>query len=191
MYDKVLQKLNDTTSCTSVTAKGDSAASRHYWRPRDAGVLSNIRPANNERVMLPDLAEIAAAATGSLPVEGLTQQARETLVLPKLGSSSLVSLGQLCDDGCRVELTKTDLTVIKGNKRILHGHRNQRDGLWDIPLERKEQGRSRHAMMVIEPSRRRQPPSDRCKHTLAVIIRKDKTKEDLVRYLHAALFSPV
>ena len=186
---KVLQ-TNTHLDCATVIAKGDSAASRHYWRPIDAGILDNIQPADGEHVLLPDMAEITATTKGSLPIEGVTETARETLVLPKLGSSSLVSLGQLCDDGCKVELTKTDLTVFKKGKKILKGKRNQEDRLWDIPLNQtKQSNTSQHAMMVMGPSKH--PAELRCENKLAVIIRKDKTKQDLVRYLHAALFSPV
>ena len=58
------------------------------------------------------------------------------MILPKLRSSSLISMGQLCDDGFEVVLTQNDLTVVKGNKIILRGKRNPTDGLWDIPIEK-------------------------------------------------------
>ena len=56
------------------------------------------------------------------------------MVLPELKSASLVSLGQLCDDGCTVVLTKPKLYAMKNNKVILQGDRNHRDGLWDINI---------------------------------------------------------
>ena len=83
-------------------------------------MLHDKRPAAGESVMLPDLTEIEATSAGDLPIGDLTQQATKALVLPRLGSASLVSLGQLCDDDYQVLLTKKDLTVFKGNRRILH-----------------------------------------------------------------------
>ena len=46
---------------------------------------------------------------------------------------SLISLGQLCDDGCTVVLTKNDLIVYKHNEKILKGiQRKTGVGLRDI-----------------------------------------------------------
>ena len=56
------------------------------------------------------------------------------MVLPELKSSSLISLGQLCDNNCTVILTKTKLVVFKENAIVLQGFCNPSDGLWDIPL---------------------------------------------------------
>ena len=56
------------------------------------------------------------------------------VVLPSLKSSSLISLGQLCDDDCSVLLDKKKLYVKKNNSMVLEGNRNMKDGLWDIPI---------------------------------------------------------
>ena len=47
-----------------------------------------------------------------------------------------MSLGQLCDDDCKVELDKKNLKVFKKEKLIMKGHRNKSDGLWDTPITR-------------------------------------------------------
>ena len=41
---------------------------------------------------------------------------------------------QLADDGCLILLNNKFLKVFKNFELILHGYRNQSDGLWDIPL---------------------------------------------------------
>ena len=56
-------------------------------------------------------------------------------ILQNLKSASLVAMGSLCDDGCTVILTDKDLRAINNNKVVLRGWRNQRDNLWDIPLQ--------------------------------------------------------
>ena len=56
------------------------------------------------------------------------------MILPELKSSSLISMGQLCDDDCLVVLSKKKLAAIKDNKIVLKGTRNKKDGLWDIPI---------------------------------------------------------
>ena len=58
------------------------------------------------------------------------------MILPNLKSSSLLSMGQICDNGCKVVLAQHDLAVVKNNHIILRGKRNKIDGLWDIPIEK-------------------------------------------------------
>ena len=58
------------------------------------------------------------------------------MVLPKLKSSNLISIGQLCDDGCSILLDKAKMLAFKNNKLILKGFRNKSDGLWDIPIKK-------------------------------------------------------
>ena len=64
----------------------------------------------------------------------LSKQAKTAVVLPNLTSSSLISLGQLCDNGCKVNLDKNSLNVYKDSKLIMEGTRNKINGLWDIPI---------------------------------------------------------
>lgn len=54
--------------------------------------------------------------------------------LPKLKSSSLISLRRLCDDGCKVILDDKQSIVNKNNEEVLRGHRNIQEGLWDMPI---------------------------------------------------------
>ena len=60
------------------------------------------------------------------------------MVLPKLTSANLISIGQLCDDGCSIILDKTNMVAIKNNTIILKGKRNKLDELWDIPIPKKK-----------------------------------------------------
>lgn len=112
-----------------MTAKGDCTASHHYVRPSDVNVLTNVRKYAGQSVTLPDGDKIAPSHQGELPVQGLSQEARTATVLPRLKSSTLLSLGQLCDDGCSILLTKTHLYGTKDKRVILAGTRNHTDGL--------------------------------------------------------------
>ena len=49
-------------------------------------------------------------------------------------SASLISLGQLADDGCTTKVKKKDLIVKKDGNIILTGKIHFRDGLYDIPI---------------------------------------------------------
>ncbi len=79
----------------------------HYWRNEDKNCLSNIKSNDSIPVLLPNASTITAEQQGTLPIsQHLSKKAKETLILPNLKSASLISLGQLYDDGCKVELEK-------------------------------------------------------------------------------------
>ena len=91
-------------------------------------------------VTLPNSNSIVSETKGQLPLScKLSPKAKEAIVLPKLQSSSLISLGQLCDDNCNVHLDKKELKVYKEEELVMKGYRNPVDGLWDIPIVTKLQ----------------------------------------------------
>ena len=113
---------------------------------------------------------ITTTHVGMLPYKhSLSTKAITANVLPNLHSASLISLGQLCDDNCDVNLNKTSIRVDKNNKTILRGVRNYTDGLWDIHIPTNIQNK---------------------RQSLAVIIQKNKSNKDLINFYHAACFSP-
>ena len=121
-----------------VIAKGDSGASSNYWREQDKQILHNIKPNPNISVTLPNNNPIKSTSSGIIPLSHkLSSKAKTATVLPNLKSSSLISLGQLCDDDCKVLLDKKELNVYKDDQVVLTGYRNPRDGLWDIPIVSK------------------------------------------------------
>jgi hypothetical protein len=112
---------------------------------------------------------MTSTITGSLPLHNsLSKNATTAHAFKDLKSASLISLGQLCDDNCQVQLDKDSLQVYKNDVLILQGHSNRANGLWDIPLS--------------------MPP---LRQHANVIIHKNKPKVDLIKYLHACCYSPV
>jgi hypothetical protein len=110
---------------------------------------------------------MSATAIGRLPLPAsLQSSATNTHVFGDLHSASLISLGQLCDDDCVAILDKHKIQVIKDSQVVMQGHRNPDDGLWDIPIERP------------------------IRHKALAIITRDKTKTELIQYLHGCCFSP-
>ena len=164
----------------TIITKGDSAASNHYFALRDAEVLDNVHfddPPTS--VLLPDSSSIASVANGHLPLSSsLTPTSTKTTIFPNL-QSSLISLGQLCDDDCTVILDKRKLRALKNNEVILEGSRSTSgDGLWDIPLPQPPRNVPRAC------------PTNITAPSMNVILRKNQPSKDLVRYLHASCFSP-
>ena len=119
--------------------KGDSGATSHYVRPQDSQCLTNPKPYSGPSVLLPDADSISPSQQGTLTLHhNLSSHAQVGTVLPQLRSSSLLSLGQLCDDGCDVILNKTNLYAVKDKELIIQGVRNKTDGLWDIPVTKRQ-----------------------------------------------------
>ena len=131
----IIKNLKSSVENTIIIAKGDSGATNHYWRPEDVNCLKNLHDVEGPTVVLPDNTAIKANQEGTLPIKNsLSSCAQKVTILPHLKSSSLISLGQLCDDNCQILLTKKNLFAMKNEKLILQGYRNYSDGLWDIPV---------------------------------------------------------
>ena len=114
-----------------------------------------------------------STSVGLLPLtSALSPPAKEAHLFSEL-KSPLLSLGQLCDDGCDIHLSKTTLTASKNNAIILKGYRNFSDGLWDVPIPQSST-----------------PTTHNKEHKANIIIRKDKTKMELIQWLHASCGSP-
>jgi hypothetical protein len=85
-----------------VTAKADTGATAHYFKPEDSNVLDNLKFTDQgPQVRLPNNAIIKADQVGNLPHMNPPLTATETHMFKDLKSASLISIGQLCDVGCQ------------------------------------------------------------------------------------------
>ena len=145
---------------------------------------------------LPDNSAIVADKVGEINFQNskLTSAGTTAHVLPHLRNSSLLSLGQLADDGCITVLEDHEINIFKKKNKtlrgihhykhhlkkehcILSGNRNRSDGLWDINIQQ-----------TVPSSPSTENPTNECN----VIIRKNQPKQVLAQYLHAcAGFPPV
>ena len=64
----------------------------------------------------------------------LSAKAKQARILKDLTYASLISLGQLADDGCKIEIDAHALTVSKDEEVTPRSYRNRQDGLYDIPI---------------------------------------------------------
>ena len=94
-------------------AKGDSAASKKYWGEEDIQFLSDIKPYSSPSVTLPDRYMLKPSQKGKLQSSQLSSEATDATVLPELKSSSLISLGKICDNNCTIILDKENLVALK------------------------------------------------------------------------------
>ena len=125
--------INNTCSSpqqNTIIAKGDSGATSHYFRPQDASILDNVQKTQGPMVKQPDNTDLATGGTGKIPLSNeLSIAAQTAMILPTLKSASLISMGQLCDNECKVVLDRNNLAVVKNKNVILRGQRNITVGL--------------------------------------------------------------
>ena len=103
-----------------IIAKGDSAATAHYWREQDIPCLNDIIFHLGSSLTLPNNEIITSNMQGQLSLlPSLSHQATTANILPSLQSFSLISLRQLCDDDCDFLLNNKQLFVVKENSVVM------------------------------------------------------------------------
>jgi hypothetical protein len=110
----------------------DSGATGHFFKI--SSNLLGIKPTTNGiAVSLPDGAHIKSTHTGTLPVPGLPVSACRAHIFPYLKSHSLLSIGQLCDHGCKAVFTHTGVTITRDDIVLLTGTKSDAtNGLWTL-----------------------------------------------------------
>ena len=111
----------------------------------------------------------------------------EAHTVPGLACASLISIKQMCDNGCSVIYDKNECRVYYKKKIVLVGEREPATGLWVLPITPKH-----------KPTRRTTPsdlkmmethPNSDTIHTACNAYSISNIK-DLVTYLHQCLLSP-
>ena len=118
-----------------VIVKADSTASHHSSAHCDAKVLTNVFPDRNPTTaILSNTASIKSVKQGRLPFPYLSKNATCTKIFKNL-NHSLISLGQLCNNGCSIIINKNILKLTKNNNTIMNGICSaSSDNLWDTKL---------------------------------------------------------
>jgi hypothetical protein len=147
----------------------DSGATGTFVSSADAVYLRQSVPISNGPTVLSASGTVMTATQrGTLPLSPLLSDAAQSaFVLDDLRTGTLISLAQLCDDGCEAIFSKNNVKIVKMNSTIITGSRTA-NGLWTIPLT------------IPRPF-----------HQANGILRLDKTKQELALYYHATLGSPV
>ena len=91
---------------------------------QDTKFFKKLTKINGPHVQLPNNELISATSQGESPLSNDLSPAAKSNVLRKLKSSNLISIGQLCDDGCSIILDKSRMSALKNDKILLEGTRN-------------------------------------------------------------------
>ena len=103
----------------------DTGASGHFLQNSHSSILQHLSPCENFSIRLPNGKIIPASHTGHLPFStdiALPSSATRAYVFPGL-QISLISVGLLCDAGCRAVFTSSTAHVTKYDRTLLTGHR--------------------------------------------------------------------
>jgi hypothetical protein len=121
-------------------------------------------------VRLPNGATMESSHTADLDIPELNAAASKAHVFPGMANHSLLSVGQLCDEGYIVTFKHASVTICDSEKsRILSGPPDLNTGLWRINLKQT----NNH---IPEP--------------IANNVYELRNTGALVHYLHKGLFSP-
>jgi hypothetical protein len=134
----------------------------------NAPCLNKIKSRTPLTVRLPNGATMESSHTSELDIPKLNAAASKSNVFPGMYNHSLLSVGQLCNEGYIVTFKQASVTICDSKKApILSGPRDSNTGLWRLNLKQT----NNH---IPEP--------------IANNVYELSSTGALVHYLHKALF---
>jgi hypothetical protein len=147
----------------------DSGCTSHFLLV-NAPCLNKVKSRTPLTVRPPNGATMESSHTAELDIPELNAAASKAHVLPGMANHSLLSVGQLCDEGYIVTFKQASVTICNSEKsQILNGPRDLNTGLWRINLKHT----NNHTLEPISNN-----------------VYELRNTGALVHYLHKALFSP-
>jgi hypothetical protein len=124
-------------------ANADTGTTGHYFAIKDISTLSNVRKAHKHEkigVTMPNGLTIHNSHIGELNLTALPINARRAYIFPDL-QGSLISIGDLCDEGYIAVYTKSKVSILDQNtgNTLLEGFRDNNSRLWMIDLISKKE----------------------------------------------------
>jgi hypothetical protein len=119
-----------------------------------------------------------ATHTALLTNPNLPRQVRQAYLFQEMQNKCLLSLGQFCDNGYEVRLSKEQIHIqyMTDPNMSLRGHHDPMSKMWTVDI-----ANTNHT--TNEPVQHTRP--------MANNVYEHKKKADIVQYLHKAAFSPV
>jgi hypothetical protein len=101
-----------------------------------ATCFNKVKSRNPLTVRLPNGATMESSHTADLDIPELNAAAFKAHVFPGMANHSLLSVGQLCDEGYIVTLRQDTVTICNSdNSKLLSCPRDETTGLWRINLK--------------------------------------------------------
>jgi hypothetical protein len=101
-------------------------------------------------VNMPNGQSIRSSHTCDLLLTELPPQARKAHVLTYLVHTSLISVGQLCDNGCNITFNKDTVSVMNNGKCVMTGACDPQSGFYGAStLEMQKRQYNQHVIMCM------------------------------------------
>jgi hypothetical protein len=137
----------------------------------NAPCLNKVKSRTPLTVRLPNGATMESSHTAELDIPELNAAASKAHVFPGMANHSLLSVGQLCNEGYIVTFKHASVTICDSEKsQILSGPRDLDTGLWRINFKET---------------------NNHIPETISNHVYELRNRGALVHYLHKALFSPM
>jgi hypothetical protein len=151
------------------TAIVDSGCTGHFLLVI-APCLNKVKSRNPLTVRLPNRATMASSHTAKLDIPELNAAASKAHVFPGMYNHSLLSVGQLCNEGYIITFKHASVTICNSQKsQILSRPRDLNTGLWRMNLKQN---------------------NNHIPETIANNVYELRNTGSLVHYFHKSLFSP-
>ena len=115
----------------------DSGANIHLSK-QSTTTTTHVIISNEMTVRLQDVITMDSSHIETLQLPGLSNQARQINIFPKMKTSPVISLGVLCDDGFTITLYKKYTPVQNNGQEIIKGTRNKKTGTCEVILETQQ-----------------------------------------------------
>jgi hypothetical protein len=110
-----------------------------------------------------------ATHTAELTYPNLPEAARRVYVVPDLAGRTLISVGQLCDAGCKVQFDAETCRIQYKGETVLYGRRTKDNTLWQLDQPIKDK--------IVQM------------HDAATAIHSN-TAAEIIRFMHATMGYP-
>jgi hypothetical protein len=90
---------------------------------------------NSNSVQVPNGSTMQSTHTVQLNLPNCSPHACQAHLFPGM-TASLISISQLCNDGCTAIFTDTSVNILKGSRVIMSGNRT-REKLWTLDIQRQ------------------------------------------------------
>jgi hypothetical protein len=98
--------------------------------------MNKVKSRNPLTVRLPNGATMESSYTAELDIPKLNAAASKSHVPPGMANHSLLSVGQLCDEGYIFTFKRAAVSICNpDNSQIMSGPRDSNTGLWRINLK--------------------------------------------------------
>ena len=126
--------FNISASLSYQLACADTGSSHIQIRESDATTLSDVRNDFPIRIKLPNGQNITSCKTGHLSLPYLQSPLRVHIFSDEVLDTSLLSISELCNNGCIATISKNNVHVTKDGNTVFNSAKEPSESLWHVNI---------------------------------------------------------